>query len=150
MWNINHYYFADDKDDWFLSDMQAETTSDSNNLALSEDNFKLLIVDDDEDIHTVTQMVLEDFKFLGHDLTLLNAYSANHAKQLLEQNPDVAVILLDVVMETDSAGLELVDYIRNILGNPYVRIILRTGQPGQAHELQVVQQYDINDYRDKS
>ena len=53
-------------------------------------------------------------------------------------------------METDAAGLDLVEYIRNELKNETVRIILRTGQPGQAPERRVIVQYDINDYKAKT
>ncbi len=68
----------------------------------------------------------------------------------MRDNPDVAAVLLDVIMETDVAGLELVEYIRNELKNETVRIILRTGQPGQAPERRVIVQYDINDYKAKT
>ena len=63
---------------------------------------------------------------------------------------DVAAVLLDVIMETDVAGLDLVEYIRNELKNETVRIILRTGQPGQAPERRVIVDYDINDYKAKT
>src|SRR5438132_8720027 len=63
---------------------------------------------------------------------------------------NIAVILLDVVMETDAAGLDLVEYIRNDIKNETVRIILRTGQPGQAPERRVIVDYDINDYKAKT
>ena len=68
----------------------------------------------------------------------------------MRDNPDVAAVLLDVIMETDVAGLELVEYIRNELKNETVRIILRTGQPGQAPERRVIVDYDINDYKAKT
>ncbi len=68
---------------------------------------------------------------------------------MLAEHPDTAVILLDVVMERDDAGLRLVRHIRDDLGNRGVRIILRTGQPGQAPEQEVVARYDINDYKAK-
>jgi CheY-like chemotaxis protein len=71
-------------------------------------------------------------------------------KEILANHPDTAVILLDVVMEHDQAGLELVKYIREELHNPFVRIILRTGQPGQAPEREVILNYDINDYKEKT
>src|SRR5207245_10145989 len=48
------------------------------------------------------------------------------------------------------AGLDLVEYIRNDIKNETVRIILRTGQPGQAPERRVIVQYDINDYKAKT
>src|SRR6188472_1976595 len=62
----------------------------------------------------------------------------------------MAVVLLDVVMESEGAGLELVEYIRNEIKNETVRIILRTGQPGQAPERRVIVDYDINDYKAKT
>jgi sigma-B regulation protein RsbU (phosphoserine phosphatase) len=110
----------------------------------------VLIVDDDPETHQVTVLALRDFCFQNHKLKFIHAYSAAHAKTLLAAHNDIALILLDVVMETDDAGLTLVHYIRDTLQNQLVRIVLRTGQPGQAPEQQVVQDYDINDYRSKT
>src|SRR3712207_5125047 len=76
--------------------------------------------------------------------------SAAGARELFRKHPDMAVILLDVVMETEGAGLELVQFVRGELKNETVRIILRTGQPGQAPERRVVVDYDINDYKAKT
>lgn len=110
----------------------------------------LLIVDDDEFVHQVTEMSLMDFELGGRPLEFLHAYSGKESVQLMRERPDVAVILMDVVMETDHAGLDAIDAIRNELGNQFVRIILRTGQPGQAPERQVITDYDINDYKEKT
>ena len=112
--------------------------------------WKLLVVDDEDDVHAVTKMALANFEFRNRPLDLLHAHSAKEAKQVLAEHEDIAVILLDVVMETDHAGLELTDYIRNHLQNRRVRIVLRTGQAGQAPPRQVVRKYDISDYREKS
>jgi response regulator RpfG family c-di-GMP phosphodiesterase len=112
--------------------------------------WKLLIVDDEEEVHSITRMVLEGFTFEGAGLEFLSAYSAEEARRIMLQTPDVAVILLDVVMETPHAGLNLARCVREELGNPLTRIILRTGQPGHAPERQVVIDYDINDYKSKS
>ena len=112
--------------------------------------WKLLIVDDEEDVHLVTRIVLRDFTFEGAPVELVSAYSGVAARRELRRNPDIAVILLDVVMEREDAGLQLVRHIRQEQGNRKVRIILRTGQPGQAPEQEVVAQYDINDYRSKT
>ena len=83
-------------------------------------------------------------------MELIGARSAEAGLTLLRDNPDTAVILLDVVMETDDAGLRLARAIRQELGNEIVRIILRTGQPGQAPEHRIVVDYDINDYKAKT
>lgn len=112
--------------------------------------WKLLIVDDEVEVHVITKMVLEGLSFSGKGLTFLSAYSAAQAREILREHGDVAVILLDVVMETGQAGLELVEFIRLELGNRCVRIILRTGQPGQAPEREVITRYDINDYKHKT
>ena len=127
------------------------TFSDINQLSLSAtESWKILVVDDEVEIHHITKLVLNDFTFEGKTLTFINAYSGAEAKALIEKHPDTALILLDVVMETDDAGLEVVKYIRNVVSNLLVRIILRTGQPGQAPEDVVIINYDINDYKTKT
>ena len=111
--------------------------------------WKLLVVDDDIEVHEVTRFVLNELQVFGRPIQLLHAYSGIEAREQLRQHPDIAVALLDVVMETAQAGLELVGYIRDELGLLECRLILRTGEPGYAPELSVVDQYDINDYRTK-
>ncbi|HYG90475.1 MAG TPA: HD domain-containing phosphohydrolase [Azospirillum sp.] len=110
----------------------------------------VLIVDDDPEVHAITRVVLHDVEYEGRGLTFLSAFSAEEARAILRATGDVAAVLLDVVMETDDAGLKLVHFIREELGNRHVRIILRTGQPGLAPERQVIVGYDINDYKAKS
>jgi len=112
-------------------------------------SWKVLIVDDEADVHKVTRLVLAGFQFLGKSIEFLSSYSSAEAKESLRVNPDTAIVLLDVVMEEMDSGLKLVEYIRKELNNKYIRIILRTGQPGQAPERQVILQYDINDYKSK-
>jgi diguanylate cyclase (GGDEF)-like protein len=110
----------------------------------------ILIVDDEEDIHLMTKMALEDFSFSGRPIKFLHAYSGQSAQQVLRNNNNIACIFLDVVMESHDAGLLLVQFIREELNNSEIRIILRTGQPGYAPAISVTQQYDINDYKEKS
>lgn len=110
----------------------------------------LLIVDDDEEIHTVTRLALTDLIVMGRRLVFHHAYSGKDAVQFLRVNPHIAVILLDVVMESDDAGLLVVQQIREQLGMDEVRIVLRTGQPGYAPEESVIKEYDINDYKTKT
>jgi putative nucleotidyltransferase with HDIG domain len=112
--------------------------------------WKLLIVDDEPEIHSVTRLVLGSFRFEGRALQFLSAYSAAEGKQMLAEHDDVALVLLDVVMESEHAGLDVVRYAREELGNHFVRIVLRTGQPGQAPEARVTTDYDINDYKEKT
>src|SRR5262245_24913493 len=112
--------------------------------------WKVAVIDDDPAVHEGTRFALYDYNLYGQGIELLSAYSAAEGCELMRQHPDVAAILLDVVMETDDAGLQLVDYIRTDLKNETVRIILRTGQPGQAPERRVIVDYDINDYKAKT
>lgn len=112
--------------------------------------WRILIVDDDEDVHHATEFALAGIIILDRPVSFLHAYSALDAIDLLMQEQDVAVILLDVVMESESAGLSAVTTIRRDLGLTNTQIILRTGQPGYAPEIETIRRYEINDYRTKS
>jgi response regulator RpfG family c-di-GMP phosphodiesterase len=114
------------------------------------DEWNVLVVDDEQGVHEVTKLALTNFKFDGKTLRFLHAYSAAEAKQVMLKNTSIAVALIDVVMETEHAGLDLVKYIRSDAKNNLIRIILRTGQPGQAPERTVIHDYDINDYKEKT
>lgn len=112
--------------------------------------WKILIVDDEDEVHVVTRLALQDFEFASRGLQLISVYSGAEALSALEEHPDIALILLDVVMETDHSGLDVARYIREELKNRFVRIVLRTGQPGQAPEHKIITGYDINDYKEKT
>jgi signal transduction histidine kinase len=112
--------------------------------------WKVAVIDDDRAVHEGTRFALSDYHLHGQTLEILSAYSAAEGRTLMRAHPDIAAVLLDVIMETDAAGLDLVEYIRNEIKNETVRIILRTGQPGQAPERRVIVQYDINDYKAKT
>lgn len=111
--------------------------------------WKILIVDDDKDVHLLTRMVLEGFSFENKGLSFISAYSGLEALEMIREHPDIALIFLDVVMETDDAGFKVVNEIREGLNNKVIQIILRTGQAGQAPEEDVVSKYDINEYVSK-
>jgi response regulator RpfG family c-di-GMP phosphodiesterase len=136
-----------DEDDMFAPEDGDGSSSDGGDAPSA---YKVLVVDDDEEIHTVTKLILRDFEFYEHPLELIHAHSAEEAQEVLYQHHDIAMILLDVVMESENAGLNLVKWIRDELENLRVRIVLRTGQPGQAPEDSVVKDYDINDYKSKT
>ncbi len=112
--------------------------------------WRILIVDDDGDVHKATELAMQGLTVEGQPLVFLHASSAAQARQLLASEDDLAVVLLDVVMESEDAGLQLVRHIRDELRLNAVRIVLRTGQPGYAPEIETVQAYDINDYKTKS
>jgi len=112
--------------------------------------WKVVIVDDEEDIHTITKLALKRFRLDDRGLIFFHAYSADEGKKILEKEQNIALVFLDVVMETDDAGLQLAKWMRDELKNHFTRIVLRTGQPGQAPEEQVIVDYDINDYKEKT
>src|SRR5690606_13671849 len=132
----NAYMFADE--------------TDASSKRLPNEFWKIVIVDDEPEVHAVTKLALSDFNFLGRGLQFLSAYSGAEARELMQEHPDTAIVLLDVVMETDDAGLQVAKFIREEAKNRFPRIILRTGQPGQAPERTVIINYDINDYKSKT
>jgi len=129
---------------------QEEGAQPNEEVLFPQEGWKVLVVDDEGDVHQITHMVLDDFTFEDKPLCILSAYSAEEAKSLLEQHPDSALMFLDVVMESYDAGLKLVKYIRETLNNPFIHIILRTGQPGYAPEKEIVRKYEINGYTNKA
>lgn len=112
--------------------------------------WKVIVVDDEPDIHEITRISLKGFKFGGRNLELINAKSAAEAREIFKKERDIAVAMIDVVMETEDAGLELVKYIRNELNLKSVRLIIRTGQPGTAPERYVIDHFDIDGYKEKT
>lgn len=112
--------------------------------------YLVLVVDDDEYVHQLTKMVLRGFSFEDAPIRLASAMSGKEAIDYLSKHDNVAVALVDVVMETDHAGLDLVNYIRNDSNNNEIRLIVRTGQPGAAPEESVFRDYDVNDYLSKT
>ena len=132
------FLFIDDSDEDEISDVTVGET------------WKVFIVDDDPEIHSVTQLALSDLVVLGRELEYFHAYSGQDACKLIKEHDDIVLILLDVVMESDDAGLSVVKYIREQLKRDDIRIVLRTGQPGYAPEESVIKDYDINDYKTKT
>jgi diguanylate cyclase (GGDEF)-like protein len=108
------------------------------------------IIDDEPQVHDVTRLALKGTTIYDRPIKFVSAYSAKEGEELIQSTPDMALVLLDVVMETDDAGLQLVDRIRNELGNQSLQIILRTGQAGYAPEEEVIIRYEINSYKTKN
>lgn len=112
--------------------------------------YKVIIADDDLEMHSATKILLRDFVFEDRHLEFIDVFNGPDAMQAVEDHPDAAIILLDVVMDASDSGLKVVNYIRKTLKNKNIRIILRTGQPGEAPEERIIVDYDINDYRLKT
>lgn len=143
-------YLKDD-DELLFPDLEDETFPPLETKGHHElTPWKIVIADDEDEVHTMTRMVLKKFVFDDRKIELISAYSGQETKDIMREQPNIAIVLLDVVMENEESGLEVVKYIREELKNPFVRIILRTGQPGQAPEDDVIRNYDINDYKSKT
>jgi diguanylate cyclase (GGDEF)-like protein len=143
----------DQADDFIFRDEETlipynETLLSNEELESSANSWKILIVDDEPSVHRATELALKNFTFEGKPVSFISAYSGKEGIEFITtQHPDAAIILLDVVMESNDAGLKVVQYIREELHNHRVRIILRTGNPGDAPEESVILNYDINDYK---
>jgi PAS domain S-box-containing protein len=136
----------DDDTDWMIEDEVAPVNAPQAVTTTAPAPWRVLIVDDDVDVHVVTKFSLSNVCFLGRRLSFLHAYSGEEALNTLRNTPDIALVLLDVIMETSDAGLNVARQIRDVLHNNLVRIVLRTGQPGQALEHSIILDYDINDF----
>lgn len=128
----------------------ARKQSDPPSAETGSPPWRLLIVDDEAEVHTVTELSLRSLRFDDRPVEFLHAYSGAEARRVIAESADIHLVLLDVVMETDDAGLRLVDYLREEIQNRTIRIVLRTGQPGLAPESEIIHRYDINDYRLKT
>ncbi len=110
----------------------------------------VLMVDDDAEVHTVTRLALRGYEFQGRSLEFISAFSGKEGQQIFEDRKDIAVALVDVVMERELAGLELVDYVRHTLDNHRTRLVLRTGQPGLASRADSIDKHEIDEYKEKT
>lgn len=110
----------------------------------------VLLVDDDAVVHTVTRLALRGYQFQGRSLEFISAYSGKEGQELFRCRNDIALAIVDVVMEREQAGLELVNFVRNTMGNHSTRLVVRTGQPGSVSQQNVIREYAIDDYKGKT
>jgi len=132
------------------SEERRTPATDERRTAATDEAWLVMIVDDEQGVHDITTLALKKFRFQGKKLKFIHAYSRPEAEKMIVENPDTALMLLDVVMDSDDAGLLVANFVRNEAKNSFVRIVLRTGQPGAAPESKVIHDYDINDYKDKT
>ncbi|MCF6461003.1 hypothetical protein C3E88_08060 [Clostridium sp. Cult3] len=113
------------------------------------DHWKVLIIDDDNFVHIMIKEILKSFRFEDKPLTILSAHSSVEALNILNENKDVALVLLDVFIEEENTGLKLSKYIREVIGNKATRIVLMTNRGSQKLEEEAILNYDINGYEEK-
>ena len=116
---------------------------------MSNAAWKVLVVDDEPDVVEVTAMVFDGLEVEGRPVEVLRAYSAQAAIDAFTAQPDIAAAYIDVVMETEHAGLDVVRHVRDVLTNRHTRLIIRTGNPGLAAREEIVKHLDVDDYREK-
>lgn len=134
----------------FLFQDEPEVDLSVNNSTKKNKFWRILIIDDDESVHQVTQLVLGNVEIENRPLEIVSVFSSAEARKILENDDTFCMAFVDVVMETDDAGLKLVEWIRRDLKNQAIRLILRTGQAGSAPEAKVIKEFDINDYKEKT
>lgn len=135
----------------FIFQDEDDAEAESNELQRKSDKFwRILVIDDDESVHQVTKLVLADAEIEHRNLDIVSAFSSKEAKDIMLKDDSFCMAFVDVVMETDHAGLELVEWIRKDLKNQSIRLVLRTGQAGSAPEAKVIKEFDINDYKEKT
>jgi len=117
---------------------------------IPSNGWKMLIVDDEQTVIDMTKEVLKTFTFQGKSLQLLCANSYDEARALYDANTDIAIAMIDCVMEQNDSGLQLIQYIRNTQKNNTIQLVLRTGQPDFAPEKNMLVDYEINDYLAKT
>ena len=140
----------EDDDALVFMDEDPDVEDGADSVPESQMPWRILIVDDDADVHQSTLFALGGETMLGRPLYFHHAYSGAEAIDVLSKCDGMSVILLDVVMETPDAGLKLAHYIRETLGQNDIRIVLRTGQPGMLSERETRENGDINRYILKS
>ncbi|MCF7921002.1 MAG: HD domain-containing protein [Candidatus Cloacimonetes bacterium] len=150
LWEEEILFAPEAEEESKIENPAQDSAPQTNNLKDDFCNWNILVVDDEEDVHTVTRMLFEGVTFAGKPVEIIDAYSGREAQNILNGEKEIALIFLDVVMETNQAGLELVVYLRNELHNNLTRVILRTGQPGEAPESRVILEYEIEDYKLKT
>ncbi|UJF20869.1 EAL domain-containing response regulator [Shewanella sp. OMA3-2] len=129
----------------------AESDCNQEQIEQLNKTWKILSVEDDLDYQRALVSSLESLILPNRTrLQILTANSAFEASTILNTHSDIGLILLDVVMEEDDAGLRLISTIREDLGNALVRIVLVTGQPGFAPEKDVMYALDIDEYWNKA
>ena len=134
----------------FLFQDEPDEIDSSSNEKSRNKVWRILIIDDDESVHQVTKLVLGNVEIEGRALEIVSVFSSKEAQEMLLKDDDFCMAFVDVVMETDDAGLKLVEWIRRDLKNQAIRLILRTGQAGSAPESTVIKEFDINDYKEKT
>lgn len=113
-------------------------------------DWKILICDDDETIHQLSDFVLARIRFMDRGVELLHAFNSDECLESLKENPDTALLMLDMIMEEDDSGIKVLKRIREELKNPLVRVVLRSGHSDPDLPKELFEVYDLSDYKEKT
>ncbi len=122
----------------------------TNKFEKNNRTWKILIVDDEQDIHKIIKMIFDNHKIDDMNLEIFSACNSDEAIFLLKENSDIAVALVDIVMETEDAGINCVRRIRNELKNDKIRLILKTGYPSQIPGPEILEAFDISMFKQET
>ncbi|WP_374385013.1 response regulator [Dongia sp.] len=113
--------------------------------------WSILIVDDDSEVHAAIGLALSGAEIDGRRLRLSHCHSASEARtRLAGDEEDIDLVLLDVVMESAEAGLDLLESLRAEPETRSLPVLIHTGQAGRFSENMVRARYDISGYLPKS
>jgi len=102
------------------------------------DFYLLLIVDDNADVHEATRIALQGQIVNGKRLRFMSAYSGREAILMVDKHIPFDLVLLDMVMETPNAGMEVAQNIQARLDLKHTpAIVMRSGQPGMFKDKDV-------------
>lgn len=129
---------------------KGEGNSSIDNNDQAKNSWKILVVDTDNFVHVMIKEVLKDFKFEDKPLSIFSAYSGPEALKILSKNKDIALVILDLYIGGKAAGLKFTRYIREVIENSAVRIVLMTSLENGRLEKDAILNYDINGYEEKN
>lgn len=127
-----------------------ETPDAANPAAETQAPWVLLVVDDEQQVHEATTLTLRRARIANRPFRFLHAYSAAEARNIICAEPQIDLVLLDVVMETRDAGLRLVTELRGPMARTDLKILIRSGQPGFENDATVRERYPVDGYMQKT
>ena len=138
--------FADESDDLIFEE-ESEGGKSSDHFGV----WKILMIDDDEQVHQSTVLALGDEVVLGRKLSFDHARSAKEALDIMNKGdsiPDLAFV--DMVMETPDAGLRFAMAAKESTSWSSVKILLRSGQPGFSNEMEKARSLGVEGFAQKA
>lgn len=116
----------------------------------NKDNWKVLIVDENDFTHVDIKENINNLKFENKYINFYDAYTVGEAISILREENDMALVLINVDIETKDYGLKLVKHIRETLNLIDIRILLMIEDKDDSFKEDTILDYDINGCGEKS